>query len=66
MYQMDGKLNFLLLFSHVTGRLAPSNVEKKVLGVVTHLENLVYIFRGIIESIFRLNVANKNQSDQND
>ena len=25
----------------------------------THLEDLVYIFRGIIESIFRLNFANK-------
>lgn len=43
-----------------------SIVEKKVLGVFTHLENLVYIFRGIIVSIFRLNVANKSRSDRND
>ena len=37
-----------------------------MLGVFTHLENLVYIFRGIIVSIFRLNVANKSRSDRND
>ena len=68
MYQMDGKLIFFIAVQschRVPCTIRKHRRDEDAWGF-TPLENLVYIFRGIIVSIFRLNVANKNQSDHND